>query len=180
MAPGPVPPPDAAAPEGEFGFTFDRSGYRVPAILVSPWVEPGAVYNEEYRHTSLIATLRKAWDSARRSRNATPRLAPSITCSAARSHDPDEWATFAAQPVPEWTMDPEVVGKAISGLGKDVGPGLIEKARELASNSRRNSTIQRRTNGRAHRRGHQGCLLALLPGVGACRRGALTRVPADA
>ena len=42
---------------GECGFTFDRSGYRVPAIIVSPWVEPGSVYNEEYRHTSLIATL---------------------------------------------------------------------------------------------------------------------------
>ena len=62
VAPGPVPPPDPAAPEGEFGFTFDRSGYRVPAIIVSPWVEPGSVYNEEYRHTSLIATLRKTWD----------------------------------------------------------------------------------------------------------------------
>jgi len=22
----------------------------VPAIIVSPWVEPGSVYNEEYRH----------------------------------------------------------------------------------------------------------------------------------
>ena len=55
VAPGAVPPPDAAAPAGEFGFTFDRSGYRVPAIMVSPWVEPGSVYNEEYRHTSLIA-----------------------------------------------------------------------------------------------------------------------------
>ena len=62
VAPGPVPPPDPAAPAGEFGFTFDRSGYRVPAIIVSPWVEPGSVYNEEYRHTSLIATLRKTWD----------------------------------------------------------------------------------------------------------------------
>jgi phospholipase C len=61
VPPGPVPPPDPAAPPGEFGFTFDRSGYRVPAIIVSPWVEPGSVYNEEYRHTSLIATLRKAW-----------------------------------------------------------------------------------------------------------------------
>ena len=50
---------DPAAPAGELGFTFDRSGYRVPAIMVSPWVEPGSVYNEEYRHTSLIATLRK-------------------------------------------------------------------------------------------------------------------------
>src|SRR5262249_26177373 len=55
--PGPVPPPDPCAPPGELGFTFDRSGYRVPAILVSPWADPGSVYNEEYRHTSLIATL---------------------------------------------------------------------------------------------------------------------------
>ena len=62
VPPGPVPPPDPAAPAGEFGFTFDRSGYRVPAILVSPWVEPGSVFNDEYRHTSLIATLRKTWD----------------------------------------------------------------------------------------------------------------------
>ena len=61
VPPGPVPPPDPAAPAGEFGFTFNRSGYRVPAIMVSPWVEPGSVYNEEYRHTSLIATLRKTW-----------------------------------------------------------------------------------------------------------------------
>jgi hypothetical protein len=30
--------------------------------MVSPWVEPGSVYNQEYRHTSLIATLRKVWD----------------------------------------------------------------------------------------------------------------------
>ena len=62
VAPGAVPPPDPAAPAGEFGFTFDRSGYRVPAIMVSPWVEPGSVYNEEFRHTSLIATLRKTWN----------------------------------------------------------------------------------------------------------------------
>ena len=39
VPPGPVPPPDPAAPAGEFGFKFDRSGYRVPAILVSPWVD---------------------------------------------------------------------------------------------------------------------------------------------
>ncbi len=61
VPPGPVPPPDPDAPPGEMGFTFDRSGYRVPAILVSPWIARGSVFNDEYRHTSLIATLRKAW-----------------------------------------------------------------------------------------------------------------------
>jgi phospholipase C len=62
VPPGPVPPPDPAAPAGEMGFTFDRSGYRVPAILVSPWIPKGSVFNDEYRHTSLIATLRKSWN----------------------------------------------------------------------------------------------------------------------
>ena len=61
VPPGRVPPPDPAAPTGECGFAFDRSGYRVPAIIVSPWVEAGSVLNDEYRHTSLIATLRATW-----------------------------------------------------------------------------------------------------------------------
>ena len=132
VAPGPVPPPDPAAPEGEFGFTFDRSGYRVPAIIVSPWVEPGSVYNEEYRHTSLIATLRKAWDlgDAFTQRDASARTFDHVFTREV-PRDPKEWATFEARPVPAWTMDPEVVGKALSGLGKAAGPGVIEQAREM-------------------------------------------------
>jgi len=132
VTPGAVPPPDPAAPEGEFGFTFDRSGYRVPAILVSPWVEPGSVYNEEYRHTSLIATLRKAWDlgEAFTQRDAAARTFDHLFTRDV-AHGPNEWATFAAQPVADWVMDAEVVGKALSGLGRTAGPGLIEKAREL-------------------------------------------------
>jgi phospholipase C len=61
VPPGPVPPPDPSAPAGQLGFAFDRSGYRVPAILVSPWVAEGKVFNQEHRHTSLIATLREQW-----------------------------------------------------------------------------------------------------------------------
>ncbi len=72
VPPGPVPPLDPAAPAGEFGFKFDRSGYRVPAILVSPWVAPGSVYNEEYRHTSLIARLREQWALGGPSTAGTP------------------------------------------------------------------------------------------------------------
>ena len=62
VPPPAVPPPDPSAPAGQHGFTFDRSGYRVPAIIVSPWVAEGEVFNEEYRHTSLIATLREQWN----------------------------------------------------------------------------------------------------------------------
>ena len=59
VAPGDVPPPDPNAGPGQCDFAFDRSGYRVPAVIVSPWVESGSVYNDEHRHTSMIATLRK-------------------------------------------------------------------------------------------------------------------------
>ena len=45
--------------------------------------------------------------------------------------DPDTWATVMARPVPEWTMDLEVVGKALSTLGKGMAPALFAKAQEL-------------------------------------------------
>jgi phospholipase C len=132
VPPGPVPPPDPTAPVGECGFTFERSGYRVPAVIVSPWVESGSVYNEEYRHTSLIATLRKTWGlgEAFTGRDASARTFDHVF-SRATPRDPKTWATIKSLPVPAWTMDPEVVGKGLSTLGKGMGPALIAKAREM-------------------------------------------------
>ena len=123
VPPEPVPPPDPAAPLGEFGFTFDRSGYRVPAIIVSPWVEPGSVYNEEYRHTSLIATLRKAWGlgDAFTQRDAAARTFDHVF-SLATPRDPQTWATLTTRPVPEWMMDLEVGRPGIKHPGQRPHP----------------------------------------------------------
>jgi len=131
VPPGPVAPPDPAAPAGELGFRFDRSGYRVPAILVSPWVAQGAVFNDEYRHTSLIATLRKRWNlgDALTQRDASARTFDTLF-TLDQPRDPDTWATLAALPVPSWELDEEALGKALSGLGTSMGKGLIEHARE--------------------------------------------------
>jgi phospholipase C len=124
--------PDPAVPAGELGFTFDRSGYRVPAIMVSPWVESGSVYNEDYRHTSLIATLRKIWDLGEplTGRDATARTFEQVF-SRDQPRDPQTWPDFPAQPVPEWTADPEVIGRAVSGLAKKMIPCLIAHAKEI-------------------------------------------------
>ena len=132
VPPGPVPPPDPAAPAGEFGFTFDRSGYRVPAIVVSPWVESGSVYNEEYRHTSLIATLRKSWNlgDAFTQRDASARTFDHVF-TRETPRDPQTWATFTALPVSKWQMDEELVGNTLSTLGKSAAPGLIQHAKEM-------------------------------------------------
>jgi phospholipase C len=132
VPPGAVPPPDADAPAGEFGFTFDRSGYRVPAILVSPWVAQGAVFNDEYRHTSLIATLRKVWSLGEpfTQRDASARTFDDLfTLDTPR--DPSTWATVTARPVPAWQLDVEAVNKGLSGLGKTMGQGVIGLAKEL-------------------------------------------------
>jgi phospholipase C len=132
VPPGPVPPPDPAGPAGELGFTFDRSGYRVPAIIVSPWIEPGSVYNEEYRHTSLIATLRARWGLGEpfTQRDASARTFDHLF-SRATPRDPQTWAAPQARPVPAWTMDPEVVGQGLSTLGMGAGPALIARAQQM-------------------------------------------------
>jgi phospholipase C len=132
VPPGPVPPPDPAAPAGELGFTFDRSGYRVPAIMVSPWVEQGSVYNEEYRHTSLIATLRKVWGLGEplTGRDAIARTFEHVF-TLDEPRDPDTWPDIQAQPEPAWALDPAIVASFLSGLGKGVVPGLIAYAKAM-------------------------------------------------
>jgi phospholipase C len=57
-----VPPPAAVPPTknaepGEMGFTFDRLGLRVPAIVVSAYTKAGSVINDEMHHGSLAKTL---------------------------------------------------------------------------------------------------------------------------
>jgi phospholipase C len=132
VPPGPAAPPDPAAPAGEMGFTFDRSGYRVPAIIVSPWVESGSVYSEEYRHTSLIATLRRMWGlgDPLTQRDASARTFDHVF-TRETPRNPDTWTTVEAQPVPEWAIDYALIDKALSGLGKAVGPGIIQHAKEV-------------------------------------------------
>jgi phospholipase C len=66
-----VEPPDTAVPPDDSqpqfplkGFSpFRQFGPRVPAVVVSPWIEPGTVFRAprgqtEYDHTSVLATIR--------------------------------------------------------------------------------------------------------------------------
>jgi phospholipase C len=56
-----VPPPSTVAPDDFIDeFNFDSLGVRVPAILVSPWVNPG-VDHTVYDHTSLLKYLTDKW-----------------------------------------------------------------------------------------------------------------------
>jgi len=103
VPPPPVPPPDPAGPAGQYGFTFDRSGIRVPAIAISPWIPERTVINDQYRHTSLIATLRERWSLGApfTARDAiAPSLAPVLSLDTPRP--PEDWPEVTAQPVPPY------------------------------------------------------------------------------
>jgi len=90
------------------------------------------VYNQEYRHTSLIATLRKTWGLGEpfTQRDASARPFDHVF-SLATPRDPQSWAAIQAHPVPAWTADPEVIGQALSSLGQGVAPAILAQAKEL-------------------------------------------------
>lgn len=58
-----VPPPNCVSPDGKVSedpaFDFTRLGVRVPAVIVSPYINSGTVSHIEFDHTSIIATVRK-------------------------------------------------------------------------------------------------------------------------
>jgi phospholipase C len=60
------PPPSAVNPDGKHAtdpvFEFDRLGPRVPAILVSPYIPEGTIDHQDYDHTSVLATVKKAFN----------------------------------------------------------------------------------------------------------------------
>jgi phospholipase C len=125
VPPGPVPPPDPAAPAGQLGFAFDRSGYRVPAILISPWVAEGEVFNAEHRHTSLIATLRERWGLGEpfTARDAAARtFSDAFTLDTPR--DPGSWPVPVPRPVPAYIQDALALGQTLSTLGKAAFNGI--------------------------------------------------------
>ncbi len=127
VPPREVPPPDDSP--GQLGFDFGRSGYRVPAILVSPWVPEEAVVSEEYRHTSLIATLRTVWSlgAPLTARDASARTFRSVF-SLGSPRDPSTWPDVTAlsamaSPRP---FDPD---SSVSGLARVLVHGLAHLGR---------------------------------------------------
>jgi phospholipase C len=130
VPPGPVPPSDPGRAPGQLGFLFDRSGYRVPAVMVSPWIEPATVCNEEMRHTSLIATLRRVWDLGP---PFTGRDAAAATFEhlLARSSplDPSSWPDVHPLPVPAFQPQHLDLGHALGTIGRHLLEGLYEHAR---------------------------------------------------
>ncbi len=120
--PAAVPPDDSGA--GEMGFTFDRLGLRVPAIVVSAYTRAGTVIHDEMHHGSLAATLARQHGLApltARDAGATP-IHNAVTLDAPRQ--PYTWPTPTALWAPP---NPEAVSE---------GTADAHRARPLTSPAR--------------------------------------------
>jgi phospholipase C len=108
-----VPPPPAVSPGGPYpdGFTFDRYGARVPAVIVSPHIPAGSVIrppnyehgDSPYDHCSIIKTAQELFDlgpplTARVA--AAPSLVPLLGSDGPVNSGPPR-IDYVAAPAPE-------------------------------------------------------------------------------
>ncbi len=101
VPPPAAPPPVPSAPAGQFGFTFSRSGLRVPAIAISPWIPERTVITGEYRNTSVLRTVRERWGlgAPLTGRDAVAAsIAPVLSLDRPRA--PEDWPDAVPVPVP--------------------------------------------------------------------------------
>ncbi|MGO9928748.1 MAG: alkaline phosphatase family protein [Mycobacterium sp.] len=102
-----VPPPIGAVPpdtvaDTKFGFDFTRFGVRVPAVLVSPLIDPGTVFRPTgtvpLDHTSILKTVETRWGlPALTARDAAaPDVGDALTLSQPRTDDPLAGVTVPA------------------------------------------------------------------------------------
>jgi phospholipase C len=132
VPPPPAPPPDPAAPAGQYGFRFDRSGVRIPAIAISPWIPERTVVSDVYRSTSLIHTLRRRWSlgepfTAREA--SAPDLSSVLSLETPR--DPQDWPSVQARPVPEFTAAIVPLELPLSGLARAYFFGFLALGKEI-------------------------------------------------
>ena len=100
VPPPPAPPPDPAAPPGQLGFKFDRSGVRIPTVAISAWVDRRTVVSQEYRSTSVIRTLRGRWPALGAPLTGRDAVAADIApvLSRAEPRPPEDWPRVYGPP----------------------------------------------------------------------------------
>jgi phospholipase C len=117
---------------GQLGFTFERSGVRLPAIAISPWIDGSTVVNSTFRSTSVISTLRERWSLGNplTDRDAmAPTLRSVLTREVPRA--PEDWPDVSPRPVPEFNENLVPLDKPLGPLASALFFGFLAYGRNL-------------------------------------------------
>jgi phospholipase C len=108
-----VPPPAAIAPDsiapmlepGDVSAGFDRYGFRVPTMVISPWARPNYVSRVVADHTSITAFIERKWNL------------PAMTLRDANAHPMVDFFSFRK---PHFLAPPKLAA------APKLGPGLAK------------------------------------------------------
>ncbi|MDQ6646963.1 MAG: phospholipase [Pseudomonadota bacterium] len=136
-----VVPPHTLAPDSHTDhYSFDRLGFRVPAVFISPLLDPGVV-QEVFDHTSLLRMASGLWKGVqplgRRAKQANDPLA-SLT-----------WRTSPRRAIPEAPMAPDIQDPRVTDrlLGfKESLFGLSHHIESLIEHPGRRGELMARTH----------------------------------
>ena len=105
VAPGDTTPTDR---HNQYGFTFEQYGPRIPAVVISPWIEKNSIDHRLYDHSSIPATVEALFGLAPLTKRdaAANNLLPLLSRSGPRSDAP---ATLPSPMIPQATALPEAV-----------------------------------------------------------------------
>jgi phospholipase C len=139
--------PPTVAPPGSGLFQFDRLGVRVPAVIVSPLVERGALDRDANGrhivrdHTSVLATIEKRFGVTPLGRRdaAAPALDTLLTRTTLRLSEA-EAPMRLPRPAAEPTMQP--VFPPASVAAATMAPSAAMRATAISAGSRRASVIR--------------------------------------
>lgn len=120
--PGHATPPDKIGAPEQYGFTFNRFGVRVPAVLISPYIQAGTICRPAgytpFDHTSILATIRNCFklDAPLTARDAAaPDLSCVLTLETARTDKP------VVSPLP---FSPQKQKRTVNELHKTIAHAL--------------------------------------------------------
>jgi len=159
-------PPDPSTPVGQMGFKFDRSGVRVPTLAISAWIDSRTVVNQEFRHTSVIRTLRERWSLGgplTQRDAAAADIAPILTRSTPRPQE--EWPRVEVRPQRLRTAIESILARVrpLAPLGRHLlGAALSYEARQTGREAPIDVNRASRRTARKHVRALE---IAAFPGV---------------
>jgi phospholipase C len=97
--------PDDQPVEGGGSWRFDRYGFRVPAVLVSPYARPDHVSHVVHDHTSILKLIETKWNL------------PPLTRRDAEADNLLDSLDLAGPPA--FARPPDLPAPALAALGED-------------------------------------------------------------
>jgi phospholipase C len=131
VAPPPTTPPGDGSPGtlSKFGFTFNQLGVRVPAVVVSPWINAGTVDHAVHDHASVPATIERLFGlAALTARDAGANDVLALLTEARPRTDAPAILNNPAPPAPRAAIEPETAQARLSQPIPDSGnlPGFLQ------------------------------------------------------